>query len=172
VSAPEAHLYIWTTGAFIVEAHELAEAWGFAPKGVIPWIKIKRDANKHIEAAGGNLHAALRMGMGRYVRWCSEYVVFCVRGKLLPLRRDVVGAFFAEIGAHSEKPDALYKLIQHLSPGPRLELFARTLRPGYISWGLEVGIWQPKGKIAKRAKVTADHRASIEIPNQPGLLPT
>ncbi len=138
VSACEAHLFLWTTGAFIVEAHELAEAWGFAPKGLIPWIKIKRHASKHIEAAGGDLHAALRMGMGRYLRCCSEYVVFCVRGKLPPLRRDVIGTIFAERGLHSKKPEILYDLIERLSPAPRLELFARTSRPGYVSWGLEM----------------------------------
>src|SRR5690625_2371197 len=28
-AADDAHLYLWTTNAFMVEAHELAEAWGF-----------------------------------------------------------------------------------------------------------------------------------------------
>ena len=143
VAAPEAHLYLWTTGTFMVEAHELAQAWGFAPKGVIPWIKVKRDASRYIEGAGGDLHAALSMGMGRYIRWCSEFVVFCVRGKLPTLRRDVVGALFAERGAHSEKPSELYDLIERLSPGPRLELFARAPQEGYASWGLELGERDP-----------------------------
>lgn len=31
-AADNAHLYLWTTNAFMVEAHELAVAWGFAPK--------------------------------------------------------------------------------------------------------------------------------------------
>ena len=36
VVAPEAHLYLWTTGSFMVEAHELARAWGFEPEGDHP----------------------------------------------------------------------------------------------------------------------------------------
>ena len=126
--APRAHLYLWTTGAFMVEAHQLADAWGFEPKGIIPWVKIKKDATKHIAAADGDLHAAIRMGMGRYLRWCSEFVLFGVRGKLPPLRNDQLGAILAERRAHSEKPERFYQLVKSASPGPRLELFARRKR--------------------------------------------
>ena len=136
--ADQAHLYLWTTGAFIVEAHELAEAWGFRPKGVIPWIKVKKDAGRHVAAADGDLHAALRMGMGLYVRWASEFVVFAVRGKLPALRHDVTGVIFAERTRHSRKPDELYRLVEAVSPGPRLELFAREGRAGYEVWGNEI----------------------------------
>ena len=150
VVAAQAHLYLWTTGAFIVEAHQLAEAWGFSPKGVIPWIKVKKNAARHIEQADGDLHAAVRMGMGLYLRWASEYVVFGVRGKLPALRHDVNGVVFAERQAHSQKPEELYRLIESVSPEPRLELFARTHRPGYVVWGNEVEGWKPPAR--KRSK--------------------
>lgn len=138
VAADQAHLYLWTTGAFMVEAHTLAQVWGFQPKGVIPWIKVKKDAARHVAEADGDLHAALRMGMGLYVRWASEFVVFAVRGKLPALRHDVTGVVFAERGRHSQKPEELYRLVEAVSPGPRLELFARSKRPGYEVWGNEV----------------------------------
>ena len=150
VAAEKAHLYLWTTGAFIVEAHQLAEAWGFSPKGVIPWIKIKRDAAKHVQKAQGDLHAALRMGMGLYLRWASEFVVFAVRGKLPTLRDDVTGVVFGERRAHSQKPDELYRLVDSASPGPRLELFARVQRPDYEVWGDQVDVWQPPSRSANR----------------------
>ena len=137
-AAPEAHLYLWTTGAFIAEAHELASAWGFAPKGVVPWIKVKKDAGKYVARDGGNLVSAVRMGMGKYVRWCSEFVVFGVRGKLAALNNDVLGVIFAERGRHSKKPAEFYDMVERLSPGPRLELFARDLRSGYQAWGDEL----------------------------------
>ena len=151
VVADKAHLYLWTTGAFIVEAHRLAEAWGFAPKGVIPWIKVKRDAAQHVKQADGDLNAAVRMGMGLYFRWASEFVVFAVRGKLSALRHDVNGVVFAERKAHSEKPDELYELVEAVSPGPRLELFGRRFRQGYEVWGNEVGAWKPPPKKTRRA---------------------
>lgn len=140
VASAEAHLYLWTTGAFLSEAHELATAWGFAPKGVIPWIKVKRNAAARISEANGDLHEALLMGMGRYYRWCTEFVLFAVRGKLPLLRNDLLGAFFAERSAHSKKPARFFDLIEKASPGPRLELFARTARPGYTAWGNQVEI--------------------------------
>ena len=36
-----AHLYLWTTNKFMVEAHAVARAWGFEPKSVVTWGKIK-----------------------------------------------------------------------------------------------------------------------------------
>ena len=39
---------------------------------------------------------------------------------------------------HSRKPDELYPIIEACSRGPFLELFARSRRPGWASWGREV----------------------------------
>lgn len=138
VAADAAHLYLWTTGTFVVEAHELAAAWGFTPKGLIPWIKTTKDGATRVMAAGGDPAAAVRMGMGLYLRWCTEFVVFGVRGKLPTLRNDARGLMFAPQGKHSEKPDDFYRFVETVSPGPRLELFARKCRPGYDAWGDEV----------------------------------
>jgi len=68
----------------------------------------------------------------------TELILFGVRGKnartLAPGRRQVnfVGARKRE---HSRKPDEFYQLIESCSPGPRLEMFARGSRPGWLSWG-------------------------------------
>jgi N6-adenosine-specific RNA methylase IME4 len=138
VVADTAHLYLWTTGAFIAEAHQLAEHWGFSPKGVIPWVKVKRSAAQQV-ARSGRIEDAVRMGMGVYIRWCAEFVLFGVRGKLPTQRNDALGIVFAERGRHSEKPDALYDLVRTLSPGPRIDLFARQRRAGFVAWGDEIG---------------------------------
>jgi len=139
IVADAAHLYLWTTGAFIAEAHELAVYWGFQPKGVIPWVKTRRDPVAAV-ARTGNLQDAVRMGMGVYVRWCAEFVVFGVRGKLPTLRNNALGIVFAERRQHSEKPEELYELVRSLSPGPRIDIFARRERPGFVAWGDEVAI--------------------------------
>jgi N6-adenosine-specific RNA methylase IME4 len=39
---------------------------------------------------------------------------------------------------HSEKPEAAFVLIESVSPGPRLELFARRPSPGWTVWGNDV----------------------------------
>jgi hypothetical protein len=42
-------------------------------------------------------------------------------------------------GRHSEKPEALYELIERMYPqASKLELFARRRRPGWAAWGNEV----------------------------------
>ena len=129
-----AHLYLWTTNAFMAEAHELAKAWGFVPKTIITWVKIKQ---------GGERFGDVRIGMGHYWRNATEHVLFCVRGKpaLKTLRRNQPTVFFAERSQHSAKPQEFYDLVEGMSPGPRLELFARTPRDGWAVWGDEVRDW-------------------------------
>ena len=138
VAAEQAHLYLWTTSAFVVEAHILAEYWGFSPKVLIPWIKMKRDGECQISKAGGDPYAGVRMGMGVYIRHCAEFMLFAVRGKAPTLRNDALGVVFAPRGEHSEKPRRAYEFIESLSPGPRLELFARSPRDGYEVWGDQI----------------------------------
>jgi N6-adenosine-specific RNA methylase IME4 len=42
-------------------------------------------------------------------------------------------------GRHSEKPVVFYETIERMYPGlPRIELFARAVRPGSTAWGNEV----------------------------------
>lgn len=40
-------------------------------------------------------------------------------------------------GRHSEKPEAFFDLVERVSPGPYLELFARRQRLGWDTWGNE-----------------------------------
>jgi hypothetical protein len=35
-------------------------------------------------------------------------------------------------------PEKAYAVIERVSPGPRVEMFARTQRPGWAVWGNEV----------------------------------
>ena len=39
---------------------------------------------------------------------------------------------------HSQKPEELYDMIEHCSPAPFLELFARSSRRGWTQWGDEI----------------------------------
>lgn len=41
-------------------------------------------------------------------------------------------------GKHSKKPEAFQDIVEQVSPGPYLELFARRKRPGWAVWGNEV----------------------------------
>lgn len=114
-----AHLYIWTTNAFMVEAHDLAKAWGFDQKTILTWVK-----------------RPIRLGF--YYRNNTEHVLFCVRGSLKTARNDCPTAFMAPSGRHSEKPQAFYDMVETMSPGPYLDVFARKQRMGWDVAGNEV----------------------------------
>lgn len=113
------HLYVWTTNAFLEEAHALTRSWGWTQKTVRTWVKPQ-------------------MGMGRYYRNDTEHVVFGVRGRLPAQVHDLRTAFSAPRLRHSEKPETFYRDVERLSPGPYLELFARQARPGWTSLGDEL----------------------------------
>jgi N6-adenosine-specific RNA methylase IME4 len=123
--AADAHLYLWTTNAFMVEAHEIARAWGFAPKTICTWGKVKPDGTSSMKT-------------GYYFRGATEHVVFGVRGKLpFPDDQPTPTLWLWPRLAHSVKPDAFYDLVERVSPGPYLEVFSRRARLGWDTWGDE-----------------------------------
>ena len=127
VTEPPAHLYLWTTNAFLCEAHELAKAWGFRPNTVLTWGKV-RDTGEP------------SMRMGYYFRGATEHCLFAVRGSLRLLTKKAKPTLYLSRRLpHSVKPDWIYELCEECSPGPRLELFARRARPGWTVWGNEAG---------------------------------
>ncbi len=122
----DAHLYLWTTNRFLWEAREIAEAWGFKFSTLLTWCK-----------------PPMGIGFGGAYTLTSEFILFCRRGSLTPLCRWDRSWFAAsrpyENGhiAHSAKPDAFLDVIEQVSPGPYLEMFARRARFGWDYWGDE-----------------------------------
>ena len=115
----DAHLYLWTTNAFLEHAHQIARAWGFEQKTILTWVKQ-------------------RVGLGYYFRNNTEHVLFCVRGSLPTTTTPLSTAFNWAQGRHSEKPAGFYDLVESVSPGPYLDVFARTHRFNWDAWGNEV----------------------------------
>ena len=123
---PNSHLYLWFTNAFAVEAHEVARAWGFSPKTIITWVKVKKDGTTP------------SMKTGYYYRGATEHILFCVRGSLRLQGDPCPTVFYARRRDHSRKPEESYNLIEKQSLSPFLELFARKPRAGWSIWGNEV----------------------------------
>ncbi len=140
LALPDSHLYLWTTNNCLRRAFEVVDAWGFRYITTITWRKLGR------------------RGLGQYFRGTTEHVLFCVRGcppyRALPDGRraqgvtDVgdEGAYFDEArpGPHSRKPERIHEFAEVVSPGPYLELFARTARPGWAAWGDEAPTTTPE----------------------------
>jgi N6-adenosine-specific RNA methylase IME4 len=128
VVAKDAHLYIWTINRYVAQTYDIARAWGFEPSTLLVWAKTP---------FGG--------GLGGTFGISTEFCLFCRRGSLPALSR-VTGTWwnwkrpYDERGKpkHSAKPEAFQNMVEAVSPGPRLELFARRARPGWTVWGNEV----------------------------------
>tara|TARA_Y100000310_G_scaffold322772_1_gene382235 strand:+ start:908 stop:1261 length:354 start_codon:yes stop_codon:yes gene_type:complete len=101
-----------------------------------------------LECMGVKVHRSLPwrktgMGLGQYFRGCHETMWFGTIGRGFSVKTDVTMRTDALLdlkwrGRHSEKPPASYELIEARSKGPYLEMFARSERPGWTSWGNEV----------------------------------
>jgi len=119
LAAPECHLHLWTTNAFLFEAKEVLDAWGFAYKSCFVWVKPQ-------------------MGIGNYWRVAHEFLLFGQRGASPFLDHSQISWLEAERGPHSEKPGDIRRLIETVSSPPYLELFARQPHKGWTVWGNEL----------------------------------
>lgn len=114
------HLYLWITNRSLPKGFGLLTAWGFRYITLITWCKPS-------------------FGMGNYFRGQTEHIMFGVKGTCPLLRHDVGTWFEAPRGDnHSGKPEYAYEIIELCSPGPWLEIFARSERKGWANWGAEL----------------------------------
>jgi N6-adenosine-specific RNA methylase IME4 len=119
----DAHLWLWVTNATLRHGYDVAEAWGFTVRSPLTWIKF-------------------RLGLGNYLRNATEHLLFATRGRAPVNFRSQPTWVNAPVQDHSHKPEEQYALIERISHGPYLELFARR-RPSsssdWSAWGNEVG---------------------------------
>jgi N6-adenosine-specific RNA methylase IME4 len=126
--AKDAHLYLWTINAYVEASYRVARAWGFEPSTLLVWAKTP---------FGG--------GLGGTFGISTEFVLFCRRGSLRAKKR-VTGTWWnwkRQYNAdgkpqHSAKPEAFQNMVESVSPGPYLEMFARRPRPNWTAWGNEI----------------------------------
>ena len=154
MAAAEAHLYLWTTQTHLPIALEVVHRWGFEFKTSLVWVKTKCvETYVHRVPAGvdapektsvvhhvpaGVADCKIQIGLGNWYRHAHEICLFGVRGKCRAIAKNLPDVIFAPRGEHSSKPDTLQEMAELMSPGPRAELFARRIRPGWSCWGDEV----------------------------------
>lgn len=137
ITAPSAHLYLWTTNSFVEQALQIASEWGFEQKTIITWVKVTEEPRGLPHQRDHPAKIDERIGMGHYLRNVTEHLLFCTKGNLSTSKNDVPNVFFAERDEHSAKPEKAYQLAETLSPSPRLDMFSRSKRKGWESWGDE-----------------------------------
>jgi len=139
-AAKDAHLFIWTTGPCLRQTFEVMEAWGFRYSAVaFTWVKLKRSFDARQLRVLPTLESDLHVGLGLTTRKNAEFCLLGRRGNARRNAKDVREIILSPVREHSRKPDEAVTRIERYCDGPYLELFARTERPGWTSWGNETG---------------------------------
>jgi N6-adenosine-specific RNA methylase IME4 len=113
-----ARLFLWTTNRWLPSAFEVIDAWQFTYKQTLTWGKPN--------ALSGSVAPN------------SEFLLVASRGSpgvLSRLPNAVI--WHSQTKTHSRKPELFLDLVEQVSPGPYLEMFARRNRLGWDTWGNE-----------------------------------
>ena len=117
IASDDAHLWLWCTNALMEDGYSIVRAWGFRPITLATWCKRGP-------------------GVGYYLRNNTEHAIFATRGKpMVPKDKPLSTWFVWPSARHSVKPAAFGDLVESVSPGPYVELFARQPRLGWDAWG-------------------------------------
>ena len=120
LAAPSAHLWLWAVNNLMEDAYRIVRAWGFNPITLATWCKSGP-------------------GVGYYLRNNTEHLILATRGKPVVPATPALGSWFQwPRGGHSVKPGGALDMIEQVSPGPYVELFARQPRLGWDAWGYGV----------------------------------
>jgi N6-adenosine-specific RNA methylase IME4 len=129
----DAVLFLWRLASMQKDAIAVVEAWGFTVKSEVVWQKLTK-------------RGLPWFGMGRTVRASHETCIVAVRGRASKVIRakNIRSTFAAPVPVdsegryiHSAKPTEFFSQIVEPLVGdvPRLEIFARTRRPGWDAIG-------------------------------------
>lgn len=132
-------LFLWATSPRLDKAMECLKSWGLHYRGMaFVWVKTRKDGvpigargvkPSIVKPTAEYVLAASKIKMGRPMELHSQKV------------RNVV---LAPVRQHSQKPDDVARSIEELYPdAERLEMFARTRRPGWDAWGNETEKFEP-----------------------------
>lgn len=119
-AADDCVLWLWVTNAHMRQAFEVLDAWGFEPKTILTWAKDK-------------------IGLGRWLRGQTEHCILATRGSPTVTLSAQSTILSAPRLSNSEKPPEFFALVESLCPaGPKLEMFAREHRQGWVTSGSEL----------------------------------
>jgi len=118
---PDARLFLWTTNRWLPMSFDVLLAWGFIYRQVLVWHKSDVNLPSHIAPNSAEFILIGVCGHPERIGTLPTSVFTTARGK-----------------RHSAKPECFLDMVEQVSPGPYLELFARRRRLGWHVWGDEV----------------------------------
>jgi len=124
IASDNSVLLMWVIDPLLDKAFEVINAWGFKYKTVgFTWAKTNRKSEGYFT------------GLGYWTRGNPEMCLLATKGKPKRISKSVPQLVVEQRREHSRKPDIMYNHIENLLEGPYIELFARTQRKGWDSWG-------------------------------------
>lgn len=162
LAADNCALFMWVRWPQMPIWNRVLKAWGFKFAGLAwEWVKYNPRTKKYAFGTGygtrKNLEPCLLATRGKPklrqgwsenllddgfkpegVRSVRDFINFDPSTPIRSPRRE-----------HSRKPPEQYERIETLFDGPYVELFARNTRPGWTSWGNEVGRFPEAGDLAQ-----------------------
>jgi N6-adenosine-specific RNA methylase IME4 len=144
-AARDCVLFLWAVDPLLPEAFRVIESWGFTFKTVgFYWAKLNKTADPCSATAEDFF-----TGLGYWTRANVEQCLLATRAKPPRLAKDVRRLIVAPRREHSRKPKEVFDRIERLAGGPYLEMFSRTSRPGWDSWGDQQGLFD-RGAVRTR----------------------
>lgn len=141
VATRDSALFMWAVDCMLPEALEVGARWGFKFKTVaFTWAKAT--AMRTGRAVDDD--RAWHKSMGYWTRGNPEMCLLFTKGSPRRLSAAVRQLIVAQRREHSRKPEEARDRIEALLPGPYLEMFCREPRPGWSSFGNQVGAPLPK----------------------------
>lgn len=143
LAAKDSRLFLWATNRYLPHSFEVLRAWGFAYRQALVWHK-----------SDGNMGGGVAPNS-------AEFLLVGTRGAVKRLGRMPSAVISTSAPKrHSTKPACFMDYIEQVSPGPRLELFARSNRLGWDTWGNEslehVSVGTANGRAGGRDAMATD----------------
>jgi len=153
IAAPDCVLFLWATVPMLPQAIEVLSTWGFSYKSSFVWVKDRAGTGYWSR----NRHEILLIG-------ARGYVPAPAMGTQWP------SVIEAPVARHSEKPAAVYELIESYFPTlPKIELHARgRFRAGWDVWGNEAPD-PPSNAEARELEPIWQSEASRSLRSSPAL---
>jgi N6-adenosine-specific RNA methylase IME4 len=112
------HLWLWTTNAFLRQAFDVVEGWGFKYLTTVTWVKPS--------------------GVGSWFVGTTQHCLFGYYKRCEFKRLRYLPTHFEAVPSeHSAKPGEFYTLVRKVSCEPRIDLFNRRIITGFDGWGDE-----------------------------------
>lgn len=128
-------LFLWAIDPLLDKAFDVMRRWGFRYVTVaFTWAKLNPSGEGYA------------MGTGYYTRANPEICLLGVTGKMPRMDAGVRQLVVEPRREHSRKPDRIADdIVRLFGDRPRIELFARTARPGWAAWGNQVDKFEGAG---------------------------